>query len=125
MDPQIPLRDPRTGDTFAAMSSGAASMNRGRAFIGALLFGAFLWAIALTVSPRLHARVHADANGADHTCAVTLVASGSYEYAAHSSLVSGTSALIEFSNVATLNPLWVPSPFLWASILEHAPPVSA
>lgn len=104
------------------MNWGASSMNRGRAFVVVLLSGAFLWTLVLSVSPQLHARIHSDANGADHTCAATLVASGSYEHAAHSPLISAATPFAEFSKVPALNPLWVPSPFLVASIFEHAPP---
>jgi hypothetical protein len=44
---------------------------------------AFLWMLMLGVSPRLHARVHSDANRIEHACAVTFVTSGSYNYSGH------------------------------------------
>jgi hypothetical protein len=94
---------------------------RSRRFIAALLSAAFLWALALSVSPRLHERLHADANRVDHTCAVTFVSSGSYDHSIAPPPIPAP-APVEFSNVATLHSHWVPSFFLSARIFEHAPP---
>jgi hypothetical protein len=52
-----------------------------------------------------------------------LVTSGSYNHSAHVPLVSVPIPAVQFSTIPALNPLWVPSPFLGASIFEHAPPV--
>jgi hypothetical protein len=104
------------------MSTFARSTNRGRAFVAPGVFVAFLWAVALNASPQLHQRVHRDANRVEHNCAVTMIASGSYNYAAHVPLVSAPIRPVQFSNILALAPCWVQSPFLGACILEHAPP---
>ncbi len=100
----------------------ARSINHERAFVAGLLSAAFLWALALSASPQLHQRVHRDANRAEHNCAVTMIASGSYDHAAHAPLVSAPVSAVEFSKIPALIPRWVQSPFLGACIFEHAPP---
>ena len=89
------------------------------------LIGAFLFANALSVSPQLHARVHPDANQSNHECAITLVAAGNYHHATNGPLVVVAPPAIQFSNLAALDSTWVLSPFLGASIFEHAPPARA
>jgi hypothetical protein len=86
---------------------------------------AFLWTLALSVSPQLHERIHSDANKGEHTCAVTFVSSGSYNHVAHTPLVSAPVPAVQFSNIPALTPAWVQSPFLSASVFEHAPPARA
>jgi hypothetical protein len=100
-------------------------MPRSSAFIAAFVSAAFLWALALSVSPQLHARVHSDANRTEHSCAVTLMASGSYDHCAHGALVSAPVPAVQFSQIPTLTPQWIESSFLGACIFEHAPPVCA
>jgi len=92
------------------MSTFARSTNHGRALIAICVSGAFLWALALSASPQLHQRVHPDAGRVEHNCAVTMIASGSYNPA------------VQFSIIPALTPCWVQSPFLGACIFEHAPP---
>ena len=104
------------------MSRFSRSINHGRIFVATCVFAAFVWTLALGVSPQLHQRVHADANGVDHSCAVTQIASGSYNHAAQPALVSAPAPSILFSKILALTPQWVESPFLTASIFEHAPP---
>jgi hypothetical protein len=104
------------------MSRFARSRNHGRAFVGVCVFAAFLWALALSASPQLHQRVHKDANLAEHNCAVTMVASGSYDHAANPPLISAAHLALQFSKIPALTPCWVQSPFLGACIFEHAPP---
>ena len=104
------------------MNSSARSNNHGRAFVATCVFAAFLWALALSASPQLHARIHADANRSDHVCAITLIASGSYEHAAQPPLVSADALVPQFSKIPALTPCWVQSLFLGACIFEHAPP---
>jgi hypothetical protein len=99
--------------------------NLGRAFVATFLAFTFVWAVALSTSPKLHACVHSDANRVDHTCAVTMIASGSYDHATHVPLVSAPAPAIQFSKVLALTSQWVESPFLGASIFEHAPPARA
>ena len=104
------------------MSTLARSINHGRAFIAVCVSAAFLCALALSASPQLHQRVHPDANRAEHNCAATMIASGSYDHVAHPPLVSAPVLAIHFSNIPALTPQWVESPSLGASIFEHAPP---
>src|SRR5437762_4575130 len=104
------------------MSTAARSQIDGRAVVAALLSAGFLWAFALSASPQLHQRVHSDANRVEHTCAVIMIASGSYDHAAHPPLVSAPIQAHQFSKIPALIPCWVQSPFLGARIFEHAPP---
>jgi hypothetical protein len=104
------------------MSTLARSNNCARSLVAGFVSAAFLWALALTASPELHQRVHKDANRVEHTCAVTLIASGSYNHAAHAALVSAPIPAHQFSKIPALTPCWVQSPFLGACIFEHAPP---
>jgi hypothetical protein len=111
--------------TRTAMSTFAHSTNRGRAFVVSCVSLAFLWALALSASPQLHQRVHPDANRVEHNCAATMIASGSYNHAAHPPLVSAPIPAVQFSKIPALTPQWVESPFLGARIFEHAPPARA
>jgi hypothetical protein len=104
------------------MSTFARLTNRGRAFVVICISTAFLWALALSASAQLHQRVHPDAGRSEHNCAVTMIASGSYNHAAHVPLVSAPVPALQFSKVPTLTSCWVQSPFLAACIFEHAPP---
>jgi len=106
-----------------AMSMVPRSPNRGRAFVATFLAASFLWALALSVSPQLHERVHPAANRVEHTCAVTFVASGSYDHAPQPPVVSAPA--VQFSKIPALTPQWVESSFLSARIFEHAPPARA
>src|SRR5689334_620552 len=63
-----------------AMKQSARSQNYARVFITAVLFAAFSWTLLVSVSPQLHGCIHRDANRGDHVCAITLIASGSYEH---------------------------------------------
>ena len=105
------------------MSTFARSTNRARAFVAILVSVGFLWALALSASPQLHQRVHPDANRVEHSCAATMIASGSYNHAAQPPLISPPVLAIHFSKIPALTPQWVESPFLGARIFEHAPPV--
>ena len=104
------------------MNKFARSDNGGRTVVAALLSAVFVCALALSVSPQFHQRVHGDANRAEHICAVTLIASGSYEHAAHPPLVGLPAPAVLFSRILAFAPPWVGSPFLNASVFEHAPP---
>lgn len=94
-------------------------------FIAAVVSAAFLWTLALSASPQLHKLVHPDANSPEHTCAVTFIASGSYDHSAQTPLITAPVPTVQFSKITALNPQWVQSPFLGASIFEHAPPALA
>ena len=104
------------------MSTFARSNNRGRAIVAAFVSVGFFWALALSATPQLHQRVHADANRAEHSCAATMIASGSYDHATHPPLISADSLVPQFSKIPALNPCRVQSAFLGACIFEHAPP---
>src|SRR5881392_1394091 len=101
------------------MSTFARSNNFARALVSALVSIGFLWALALSASPQFHQRVHKDANRAEHNCAVTMIASGSYDHAANAPLVSAPAPAVQFSKIPALTPCWVQSPFLGACIFEH------
>ena|SRR5438105_1056897 len=93
-----------------------------RAWIGLLASAAFLWALTLSVSPELHQRLHSDANRVDHSCAITLVASGIFNHSASPQLVGAPALVDQFSLAPGLTPQWVEPLFLLARIFEHAPP---
>ena len=104
------------------MNRFSRSDNCGRAIVAAFVSAGFLWTLALSASSQLHQRIHPDANRVEHNCAATMVTSGSYDHAAHLPLVSAPVAVVQFSKISALTPCWVESPFLNASIFEHAPP---
>jgi hypothetical protein len=109
-------------ETQNAMSTSVRSTNRGRALVIGFVSVAFLWALALSASPQLHQRFHPDANRVEHSCAVTMITSGSFNHVSHPPLVILPAPIIQFSKVSALIPFWVESPFLVARIFEHAPP---
>jgi hypothetical protein len=96
--------------------------NRAARFAAALTVAGFAWAILLSVAPQWHERIHADANRVEHSCAVTFVASGSYEHSAQPSLVGAPGLAPQFSEIPALRSVWVPPLFLVAHIFAHAPP---
>jgi hypothetical protein len=104
------------------MNMFARSRSCGRTFIAACVFAAFFWALALSGSPQLHQRVHADAKRVEHSCAVTLIASGTYEHAAHPPLVSVPQFTAGFSKIPALSSTWVQPLILKAHVFAHAPP---
>jgi hypothetical protein len=104
------------------MNRFACSTNRAHPFIALCVSAGFFWALALSASPQLHQGLHKDANRVEHSCAVTMMASGSYDAAAHAPLVSAPVPALQFSDIPALTPCWVQSPFLGARIFEHAPP---
>ena len=96
-----------------------------RSTVACGLLASFFLALLFAASPQLHERIHADAAGSQHECAVTLIASGKYQQSDAPVLVSAPQPAVQFSKIAALNPVWVAAPFLGASIFEHAPPVKA
>lgn len=107
------------------MAAGAVTRfqhQRAQSFIAACLAAAFVWTLALSVSPKLHARIHAESGQADHVCAATLITSGNYEHPVPAPLFTSVAPFTLLAKVPALTPLWVGSPFLEASLLEHAPP---
>jgi hypothetical protein len=104
------------------MNGRGRSHSCARLFLSGVLFAAFSWGLVASVSPQFHQHVHPDANRAEHNCAATMIASGSFDHAAHPPLVSAPAAAIQFSEIRALPPCWIQSPFLGACIFEHAPP---
>lgn len=96
-----------------------------RALVASGLLAAFFFALALVVSPQLHARFHVDADSPTHECAVTLIGAGKCEQADAPPAVAAPQPAILFEKVSTFAPVWVATPFLRASIFEHAPPLFA
>jgi hypothetical protein len=107
------------------MSTFARSKECNRAFIGTFISAAFFWTLLLSASPQLHARIHADANRGDHTCAVTLIATGTYDHAAQPPLIRAPQPSVQFSKIAALNSTFVQPLFLSAHIFAHAPPAGS
>jgi hypothetical protein len=104
------------------MSTFARSKECRRAFIATFISAAFFWTLLLSVSPQLHARIHLDANHGDHTCAVTLIATGKYDNAAHPPLLRAPEPSVQFSKIAALSSTWVQPLYLSAHIFANAPP---
>jgi hypothetical protein len=93
---------------------------RPRAVIAVGLLVAFLAAVALASSPRLHDRLH-PSSSTQHECAATMIAAGNCEHTAPPTL------LPEFFNCPVRSALpardfaFVGGAVL-SSVLEHAPP---
>lgn len=102
-----------------------SSLHRGHAFIAWLVTATFGFSIAVATSPGLHVWIHSDANKTEHTCAATLIGSGSYQHTAAAPVVTSFAAASQFSLVDSFGPQVVESIFLGASIFEHAPPTRA
>jgi hypothetical protein len=105
------------------MSTSVRSRSRGCRYVATLVSAAFFWTLLLSVSPQLHARIHPDGNRTEHICAVTLIATGSYDHAAPPLVVSQPQFTPRFSEIAAPGSSWVQPLFLGAHIFEHAPPV--
>jgi hypothetical protein len=108
-----------------AMNSFGRAQNCLRVFVTAVVFAAFSWTLVGSVSPQLHARIHADANRSDHVCAITLIASGSYEQAGQPVFVSEPEFKIHFPASVVLTSSWVKPLFFNAHIFAHAPPANS
>jgi hypothetical protein len=92
-----------------------------RPIIVAFLSLLSLWVLAMSVSPRLHERIHTDAGRAEHSCAITLISSGTYEHVMPGPVVAverptfGEQILLPLTTVRV-------ALFHAAALLEHAPP---
>jgi hypothetical protein len=93
-----------------------------RLFVTSGVFASLFLALVFAVAPQLHERIHPDAATGQHECAVTLIASGKYQQSDAPVLVSAPQPAVQFSKIPALRSVWVPAPFLGASIFEHAPP---
>jgi len=100
------------------------SSTTSRASVAVLALAAFFWTLTLSASPRLHERLHSDANQVEHSCAVTFIASGSCDHSSEALYISAPVFLDEF-RIPELTPLWIGSVFLVASVFEHAPPANS
>ena len=116
----ILLVNPQVADRFWTAMNASQSGGRitGTFTLAALV--ALLFASMLSVAPRWHERIHTI--HANHECAVTLIASGKYDHSEAPALIAAPQSLVEFSSIPALHPVWVATPFLSASIFEHAPP---
>jgi hypothetical protein len=92
-----------------------------RPMVAAFLSLAFLWVLALSVSPQLHERIHADAEQAGHSCAVTLIASGNYEHVMPKPVFAAERPTFGKAILPAVTTLRV-TLFRGAALLEHAPP---
>jgi hypothetical protein len=115
-------RRARLFEDRCAMNSSARLHNSLRALLTGVVSAAFFWTLLLSASPQLHTRIHPDANAADHTCAVTLIATGSYDHVAQPPLVGPANLIGQFGSVPALTSPWVQPLFLSAHIFAHAPP---
>ena len=81
---------------------------------------AFLVTLAASAAPSFHQRLHNVADDGSHVCAVTLLASGSYDHAFAPPAVSEPD---ETEQAAIVTPrLSLRARDLEYSLLEHAPP---
>ena len=91
-----------------------------RALIAILLFCGVGFSIGLSAAPQLHEWLHKTERSANHECAATLLASGSWEYSA------GEPILTQPHRAAIASSFIKPDCRVIAraesSILEHAPP---
>jgi hypothetical protein len=92
------------------------------ALVAGSLLASFALVLVLAVSPQLHERLHKDSSQPSHECAVTLLASGKCDQSSAPPLLRPPQPAVQFEKTPALNPLWVPAPFLSASVFEHAPP---
>ncbi len=104
------------------MNSSGRSHTGVRVLVASVLFAAFSWTLLVSLSPRLHECIHGDANRSDHVCAITLIASGSYEHAGQPPPISAPKFDVCFAASAELTSTWVQPLFLNAHIFAHAPP---
>jgi hypothetical protein len=92
------------------------------ALVSAATFVSVAFALVFAVAPQLHERIHASAAQPTHECAVTLIAHGNYEHGNTPQFVVVPQPAVRFATIPALKPVWVASPFLGASVFEHAPP---
>jgi hypothetical protein len=92
-----------------------------RALVAAGFIGSFLFTLVLGAIPELHERIHQTSSGANHECAVTLLASGSYEHTVSAAVsIVPPQPPTAFAHVASHFQLV--TAHLEFSLLEHAPP---
>src|SRR3954465_5531398 len=89
--------------------------------LAAAFLGLFLFTLVLCAIPQLHERIHQTSSDANHECAITLLASGSYEQTPLAPISLAPPALPKVF-VQTLSSVSLVSAYLAFSLLEHAPP---
>ena len=104
------------------MNSPGRSQTYARVLVASILFAAFSWTLLVSFSPQLHRCIHDDANRSDHVCAITLIASGSYEHAGQPALISAPRFNVCFASTALRGATWVKPLFLNTHIFANAPP---
>ena len=95
-----------------------------RAAIAAGALAAFLFALVLSATPRLHEQFHGTTGAANHECAVTLLASGSYQHTPVAT-ISLAPPLTPKKFVQVPTSFELVSAHLEFSLLEHAPPANS
>lgn len=103
------------------------SNGKGVAFRTAIAAGslaAFLFALVLSAMPQLHEQFHGATGAAKHECAVTLLASGSYQHTPITT-ISLAPPVPPKTFVQTLASSPLVSAHLEFSLLEHAPPANS
>jgi hypothetical protein len=95
-----------------------------RAAIAAGSLAAFLFALVLSATPQLHEQFHGATGGANHECAVTLLASGNFQHTPLAAIALAPPAPPKlFVQAGTTFQLV--SAHLEFSLLEHAPPANS
>lgn len=92
-----------------------------RAAIAAGSLAAFLFALVLSTTPQLHEQFHGASGAANHECAATLLASGSYQFTP-TTPISLAPPVPPKAFVQFLASIPLVSAHLEFSLLEHAPP---
>jgi predicted metal-binding membrane protein len=95
-----------------------------RAAIAAGSLAAFLFALVLSSAPQLHEQLHGATGVGGHECAVTLLASGSYQHTPVST-ISLAPPPTPKSFVQALASFELVCAHLEFSLLEHAPPANS
>jgi hypothetical protein len=91
------------------------------AVVAAGCIGAVLFALVLSVIPRLHEQIHGASSAANHECAVTLLTSGNYQHTPAAAIsVAPPAPPTAFAHF--LANFQLVSAHLEFSLLEHAPP---
>lgn len=104
------------------LSDGKGATFRAAIAVGAL--AAFLFALVLSATPQLHEQFHGSTGAANHECAVTLLASGSYQHTPIAT-ISLAPPLPPKTFVQALVSFPLVSAHLEFSLLEHAPPANS
>jgi hypothetical protein len=92
-----------------------------RALVAAGCIGAVLFALVLSVIPRLHEQIHGASSAANHECAVTLLTSGNYQHTP-TAAISVAPPVPPTAFAHFLASFQLVSAHLEFSLLEHAPP---